>query len=119
MLLGQGRYWQASVRKGSEAVVLGLLRDGLPEDLQELRDLQIEVPFPRWNGVLKHARSDRKLLGGMLLDYVRNKAAGDQLAGALADDRLYGELRRVVVDTSAALVEEGLLALSPPDVPDS
>ncbi len=112
MLLAQTRYWQASLRKGSEAVALTLLREGLPEDLHELKDLRIEVPFARWNGVLKRARSDRKLLGGLLLDYARNK---DQLAIALADDRLYGELRGTVIEASAALVEEGVLALVPPE----
>ena len=112
MLLARGRYWQASLRKGSEALALSLQRDALPEDLQELKDLRIEVPFARWNGVVKRARSDRKLLGGLLLDYARSK---DQLAIALADDRLYGELRGVVIEASAALVEEGLLALAPPE----
>ena len=109
MLLGQGRYWQASIKKGGESVALSLVRDSLPEGLGDLKDLQIEVPFARWNGVVKRARSDRKLLGGLLLDYARNK---DQLAGALADDRLYGELRGVVLEASAALVEEGILALT-------
>jgi len=113
MLLAQGRYWHASLRKGGEVLDLTLNRDGLPEDLQELKDLRIEVPFARWNGVVKRVRSDRKLLGGLLLDYARNK---DQLAGALADDRLYGELRGVVLEASAALVEEGVLALAPQEV---
>lgn len=115
MLLAQGRYWEASVRKGSEVVALALHRDALPEDLQEVKDLRIEVPFGRWNGVLRRSRSDRKLLGGLLLDFARNK---DQLSAALADDRLYGELRRLILDASAALVEEGLLVLGPPDAPE-
>ena len=111
MLLAQGRYWRIAARKGSEAVTLTLLKDGLPDDLQELRDLKIEVPLARWNGVLKHARNDRKLLGGVLLDFARNK---DHLAGALSDDGLYGELQRTVLEATGSLVEEELLLLGLP-----
>lgn len=115
MILAQGRYWKAWLRKGSQALTLSLLREGLPAELQELRDLRIEVPFARWNGVLKHVRSDRKLLGGILLDFARDP---DGLAAMLSDERLYGELRGVVLEASAALVEEGLLALSPAETPE-
>ena len=111
--LAQGRYWQASARQGSEVVGVALLRDELPEGFGEL---QLEVPFARWNAVMRRARSDRKLLGGLLLEHARNK---DQLAVALAAARLYGELQRVLVEASASLVEEGLLALTPAGEPES
>ena len=111
MLMAQGRIWRADLRRGSEALSLTFTRDGLPEDLQELRDLKIEVPLTRWNGVVKHARSNRKLLGGILLDFARDK---DHLAAALADDRLYGELQQLVLEATASLIEEERLGLAVP-----
>ena len=69
MLLAQGRFWRSGARKGAGTISLELRRAALPEDLQELRDLRIEVPLDKWNLVLKHANSDRKLLGGLLLDF--------------------------------------------------
>ena len=66
MLLAQGRFWRASSRTGGRSITLELRRTALPEELQELRDLRIEVPVEKWNRVLKHVHSDRKLLGGLL-----------------------------------------------------
>ena len=63
MLLAQGRFWRSAARKGGGTITLELRRAALPEELQELRDLRIEVPLDRWNRVLKHVHSDRKLLG--------------------------------------------------------
>jgi hypothetical protein len=91
-------------------VTLAILRDSLPQELEEVRDLKIHVPFEDWHRVVKQIRSDRKLLGGILLDFARNK---DHLSAAMASDRLFLGLQRVVQDTTASLVEEGVLALVP------
>jgi len=110
MLLAQDRFWRASVRKGSAAVTLAILRDSLPPELEEVRDLKIEVPFENWHRVVKQIRSDRKLLGGILLDFAKNK---DQLTVAVGSDRLFLALQRVVHDATVALVEERVLTLVP------
>ena len=111
MLLAQGRFWRSATRVGSSSITLELRRAALPEELQELRDLKIEVPLDRWNRVLKHVNSDRKLLGGLLLDFARHK---DRVGAAIASDRLFSELRRVILDTTANAVEEGILVVAPP-----
>jgi len=108
--LAQGRFWRASVRKGSAAVTLAILRESLPADLEEVRDLKIEVPFEDWYRVVKQIRSDRKLLGGILLDFAKNK---DHLSVAVGSDRLFQSLQRVVHNATAALVEEGVMTLIP------
>jgi hypothetical protein len=110
MVLAQGRFWRASVRKGSSAVTLAILRESLPVEFEEVRDLKIEVPFEDWYRVVKQSRSDRKLLGGILLDLARNK---DHLSVAVGSDRLFLALQRVVHDATVALVEEGVLTLVP------
>lgn len=111
MLLAQGRYWRSSLASGSDLVVLELRKAALPEDLQELRDLRVEVPLPQWNRVVKQVHADRKLLGGLLLDFAKHK---DRVSAAIANDRLLVELRRVVLDSTAVAVEEGVLALRVP-----
>ncbi len=108
MLLAQGRFWRASLARSAGHVVLELRKAALPEELQELRDLRVEVPLAQWNRVVKHASSDRKLLGGLLLDFAKNK---DRVSAAVASDRLLVELRRVILDATAVTVEEGVLAL--------
>lgn len=113
MLLARGRFWNIALSKAEDAVVLTVLRDWLPEDLRELRDLKIEVPFESWNRVLKQARNDRKLLGGIMLDFTKQK---DQLSAALGSDRLYSELQRVVLDATASLVERSVLTVAVVDV---
>ncbi len=110
MVLAQGRFWRASVRKGSLAVTLSILRESLPVDLEEVRTLKIEVPFEDWHRVVRHVRSDRKLLGGILLDFAKNK---DLLTVAVGSDRLFLALQRVVHDATMALVEGGVLTLVP------
>ncbi len=110
MVLAQGRFWRASVRKGNAAVTLSILRESLPAELEEVRTLKIEVPFEDWHRVVKQIRSDRKLLGGILLDFAKDK---DRLAMAVGSDRLFQALQRVVHDATAALVEEGVLILAP------
>jgi hypothetical protein len=117
MILAQGRFWRAEVKRGGEFILLSLLKDGvrgaLPaEAAEELRDLRIEVPMDQWNRVVKHARSDRKLVGGILLDFARTK---DALPAAIARDRLYHGLQDVVGEATTALVEEGLLVLGAPE----
>ncbi len=94
-------------------MVLSMLRDHLPEDLRELREFRIDVPLERWNRVVKHVRTDRKLLGGVLLDFTKQE---DLLSAAVGTDRLFGELQRVVLDATASLVENGALSLTPVDV---
>ena len=110
MLLAQTRYWRAELARGEEAVALAPVRESLGEGLTELRELRVEVPLARWNAVVKHAQSDRKLLGGLLLDFANPK---DAVAGAVGRDRLWGDLTRVVLDATAALVASGHLTLAP------
>ena len=110
MVLAQGRFWRASVRKGRSAVTLSILRESLPAEFEEVRTLRIEVPFEDWHRVVRQIRSDRKLLGGILLDFAKNK---DHLVVAMASDRLFVALQRVVRDATLALLEEGVLALVP------
>jgi hypothetical protein len=111
MLLAQGRYWRSSLVKGAGSVALELRKTSLSEDLHELRDLRIVVPLEKWNIVVKNVYSDRKLLGGLLLDFARHK---DRVSAAVSSDRLLAELRRVVLESTAAAVEEGALVLVPP-----
>ena len=54
MVLAQGRFWRASVRKGRSAVTLSVLRESLPVELEEVRTLKIEVPFEDWHLSLIH-----------------------------------------------------------------
>ena len=110
MVLAQGRFWRASVRKGRSAVTLSILRESLPAELEEVRTLKIEVPFEDWHRVVKQIRSDRKLLGGILLDFAKNK---DHLTVAVGSDRLFLGLQRVIQDATLALVEAGVLTLVP------
>jgi hypothetical protein len=113
MVLAQGRYWRVFHKKGSDVVAIEMLRDALPEDLRELRDLGIEVPLDKWNRVVKQVRMDRKLLGGILLDFAKDK---DNVSAVMVSDRLYNELQRVVPDATIGLVESGSLALTAMDV---
>lgn len=109
MLLAQGRFWRASVARNSGVVVLELRKAALPVDLQELRDLRVEVPLEKWNLLIKNVNSDRKLLGGLLLDFAKHK---DRVSTAVGNDRLLSELRRVLLDATAVTLEEGMLALT-------
>lgn len=113
MLLSQGRFWKASYTKTSGLITLGLQRDSLSEELRELRELRIEVPLEKWNRVVKYVRSDRKLLGGILLDFANHK---DQVGAAVTHDRLFFELQRALVDSTISLVETGTLSLGVLDV---
>lgn len=112
MRLAEGRYLRAALMRG--AVVLELRRGVLPDELQELRDFQVAVPLEKWNLVVKRISGDRKLLGGLLLDFAKHK---DRVGTAVGNDRLLSELRRVVLDATSVLVEEGALALVPAETP--
>jgi len=108
VLLARGTHWQLSFRKGDVEIVL--LREAQTEELPELT---IEVPLESWNRVVKQVRADRKLLGGILLDFAKHK---EHVATAIAKDRLLSELQRSVLDATTSLVEQGTLALTPIDV---
>jgi len=106
-MLAQGRYWRAT--QGKDSVVLEVLKASLPEDLGELRELRIEVPLERWNRVVKYSHSDRKLLGGVLLDGANHE---EHLSAAIGNDRLLSEFQRIVLEATAALVDEEILMLT-------
>ncbi len=112
-MLAQGRFWRATMLKGEGGVAISVIRDGLSEDLRDLREFRFEVPLERWNRVVKHVRSDRKLLGGILLDFAKDKKL---VSTAVGNDRLFGELQQIVLDTTASLIETGGLSLTVVDV---
>lgn len=108
MLLARGRSWEAQFAKA--AVVLSLAKEAQTEVLPSL---VIEIPLAKWNRVVKHIRSDRKLIGGILLDFAKHK---EHVSTAVAQDRLFFELQRVILDATTSLVEKGHLSLSVVDV---
>ncbi len=81
----------------------------MTEGTSDLRELKIEVPLAKWSLVVKNAQSDRKLLGGVLLEFAKHK---ERVSAAVANDRLYMELQRVITDATMALIEEGVLTLA-------
>ena len=111
MLLARGNYWMVSLVKGADRVALILQKDGLPEGLQDLRDLKVEVPLARWNGLVKHVMTDRRLLGGILLAGANHT---EHVATAVASDLLFFELQRVILESTAVLVAQERLALEVP-----
>ncbi len=113
MRLAQGRFWRVSANRGSDQVSLELMKGTLPADLADLRQLEIDVPLAKWSLVVKNARFDRKLLGGLLLDFAKYK---DNVGTAVGNDRLFFELQRTLVDSTVSLVETGTLSLTPLDV---
>jgi len=110
-MLARGRFWRAELAKGSEAVGLVLERDALPRELEELADFRIEVPLREWPRVVHLRRGDRKLLGGLLLDFARQK---DRLSAVIASDRLYLGLVEILAETTVALIECEALELALP-----
>jgi hypothetical protein len=108
MSVAQGRYWRVTLSRKREGALFSLSE--LPEELAELSSFKLEVPFGRWNAVIRQAESDRKLLGGILLDLADTK---DLVARVIASDRLFGELQRVLRDATVALVEAGALVIGP------
>ncbi|MAG30819.1 MAG: hypothetical protein CL908_08020 [Deltaproteobacteria bacterium] len=113
MLLAQNRSWRITRAKTATEIVVCLEKEELPDDWRDFRDFRLEIPVDRWNRVVKHVRSDRKLLGGVVLEFANQE---DQLPIVLGHDRLFGELQRVVQDATSTLVESGALALTVVDL---
>jgi hypothetical protein len=111
MLLARGKTWRARWIKDTGVVGLDIEKGGLPEGSSALRELKIEVPLAKWSLVVKNVQSDRKLLGGVLLEFAKHK---ERVSAAVGSDRLYLELQRVIMDATLALVEAGALTLTPP-----
>ncbi len=112
-LLAQGRIWRAGLTKNSDGVGLETLKGALVEDSPDFRELKIEVPLGKWGLVVKNVQSDRKLLGGILLEFAKHK---ERVSAAVANDRLYSELQRVILDATVSLVEAGLLTLTKSEI---
>jgi hypothetical protein len=106
----------AALSKSGDEVVLSLQKDGLSDDLQDLRDLKVEVLLERWNSVVKQVVKDRKLLGGILLACASPK---EHVATAVGNDRLFFELQRIVLEATAALVAEDALSVVSPAAGDA
>jgi hypothetical protein len=111
MLLARGKTWRARWIKGTSMVGLDIAKGELNEDSSDLRELKIAVPLAKWSLVVKNVQSDRKLLGGVLLEFAKHK---ERVSAAVGDDRLYLELQRVIMDATLALVEAGALTLTLP-----
>ena len=114
MLLARGTIWSATWIKSTGMVGLDIAKGALSESSSELRELRIEVPLTKWSLVVKNVRSDRKLLGGVLLEFAKHK---ERVSAAVGNDRLYLELQRVIIDATVALLEAGVLMLTPPRRP--
>ena len=108
MLLAQSKIWRAEWVKSAGTLRLETAKGALTEDNPELRELKIEVPLAKWSLVVKNVQSDRKLLGGVLLDFAKHK---ERVSTAVGNDRLYLELQRVILDATLSLVEAGVLTL--------
>jgi hypothetical protein len=112
VLLAQGRMWRAKLVESSKQVRVAVLKDGIGDEKKELAEFALDVPLAKWGVVVKHIRNDRKLVGGVVLEFASDD---DQLPLVLASDRLFGELQRVVVDATVTLVECGALVLRGPE----
>jgi hypothetical protein len=110
MLIARGKIWRARWVKGTGMVGLDIAKAALSEGSSELRELKIEIPLAKWGLVVKNVQSDRKLLGGVLLEFAKHK---ERVSAAVGNDRLYLELQRVIMDATLALVEAGALTLTP------
>ncbi|MBW1845244.1 MAG: hypothetical protein JRE38_13020 [Deltaproteobacteria bacterium] len=113
MLLSQNRHWRVTRGKSAPEIVVCLEREELPEDWRDFKDFRLEIPVDRWNRVVKHVRTDRKLFGGVVLEFANQE---DQLSVVLGHDRLFGDLQSVLQDATSMLVEIGALALTVVDV---
>lgn len=113
MLLSQNRHWRVTRGKAAAEIVVCLEKEELLEDWRDFKDFRLEIPVDRWNRVVKHVRTDRKLFGGVVLEFANQE---EQLPAVLSHDRLFGELQRVVQDATSTLVESGALALTVVDL---
>jgi len=111
MLLARGKIWRVRWVKSTGMIGLDIAKTALNEGSSELRELKIEIPLAKWGLVVKNVQSDRKLLGGVLLDFAKHK---ERVSATIGNDRLYLELQRVITDATLALVEAGELMLTPP-----
>jgi hypothetical protein len=109
-MLARSRHWRAELGKGKESVALALEREDLPRELEELGDFRSELPLADWPRVLPLLRRDRKLLGGLLLDFARQE---DRLSAVIASDPLYLGLVETLADATLALLEGQLLTVGP------
>jgi hypothetical protein len=107
-MLARGRLWRAERLKSGEGVALVLEGDALPRELEELAEFRVEVPLREWRRIVRALRGDRKRLGGLLLDYARQK---DRLSAVIASDRVYLELVEVIGEATLALIECDALKL--------
>ena len=114
MLLACGKTWRAKWIESAGTVGLEIVKGALGESSSELRELKIEVPLAKWSLVVKNVQSDRRLLGGVLLEFAKHK---ERVGVAVGNDRLYLELQRVIIDATLALLEAGALMLTPPKRP--
>ena len=108
MVVAHGRFWRVAYSRKRDAASFSL--EAAPGEVEELEGFKLELPLARWNAVLKHGESDRKLLGGILLDLA---GAKEQVARVVANDRLLTDLQRVLRDATVALVEAGALVVAP------
>ncbi len=113
MLLSRNRHWRVTRSKSAAEIVVYLEKDELPQEWRDFKEFRLEIPVDRWNRVLKHVRTDRKLFGGAVLEFANQE---EQLSAVLGHDRLFGDLQRVIQDATSTLVETGTLALTVVDV---
>ena len=110
MLVAQGRYWNARLQRKARSVRIQIEGERLPEELADLRDFRIEVGLERWQRLVRTVHSDRKLLGGVLLETAHPE---ELLSRVIATDRLAIELQRIIVDATIALVEADAIEVVP------
>ncbi len=110
MLVAQGRYWNARLQRKARSVRIRIEGERLSEDLAELRDFRIDIGLERWQRLVRTVYSDRKLLGGVLLEAAHPE---ELLSRVISTDRLAIELQRIIVDATIALVEAEALEVVP------
>jgi hypothetical protein len=110
MLLAHGRHWRITLARKKQAALL-VLAD-LPASDAELEGFEAEVPLARWNAVVRNAESDRKLLGGVLLD---GATAKDRVARVVGSEPILCDLQRVERHATRARGETGGVQKTPPE----
>lgn len=114
MILARGRYWEGTLVRKRASVLLRI--GGPPAELADLDGFEVEIPLVRWNAVVRNVDSDRKLLGGVLLD---GATAKDRVARVVGSDPILSELQRMVRDATVALVEAGAAVVAPAEEKES